>query len=115
MSEFVSVLEVGRLPPGHGRTVHVRGREFAVFNVDGQFYAVDNECPHKGGPLGAGTLVDGHVFCPLHGWAFDVKTGACITRADRPVRSYPTRVQGGEVQIDLSASPQIVSSPGEGF
>jgi len=113
MSEFVSVLEVDRLPPGQGRIVHVRGREFAVFNLDGEFHALDNECPHKGGPLGAGMLVGGQVFCPLHGWAFDVKTGACITRSDRPVRSYPTRVQAGEVQIDLAANSQVQNQPAE--
>lgn len=113
MSEFVSVLEVDRLPPGHGRTVHVRGREFAVFNLDGKFYAMDNTCTHKGGPLGAGYMENGQVFCPLHGWVFDVKTGACVTRSDRPVRSYPTRVQAGELQIDLGANSQTKSQPAE--
>ena len=109
MSEFVAVLEVASLATGQGRTVHVRGREFAVFNLDGEFYAIDNTCPHKGGPLGAGTLEDEQVFCPLHGWAFDVKSGGCLTRPDRPVRSYPTRVQDGQVQIDLSANPPVES------
>ncbi len=99
MSEFISVADEASLPPGHGRTVHVRGREFAVFNLDGHFYAIDNACPHKGGPLGAGMLENGQVFCPLHGWNFDVKTGACPTRPDRPVQSYPTRVENGQVQI----------------
>jgi nitrite reductase/ring-hydroxylating ferredoxin subunit len=113
MSEFVGVMDVGSLAPGHGRTVHVRGREFAVFNVDGEFCAIDNTCPHKGGPLGAGTLENGQVFCPLHGWAFDVKSGACLTRSDRPVQSYPTRVQAGEVQIDLSAHSPLESHPTE--
>jgi NAD(P)H-dependent nitrite reductase small subunit len=113
MSEFVSVLEAASLPPGHGRTVHARGREFAIFNMAGEFYAIDNTCPHKGGPLGAGTMENGQVFCPLHGWGFDVKTGACLTRADRPVRSYPTRLQDGEVQIDLSASAEVQKTSAE--
>ena len=113
MSEFVSVLELASLPPGHGRTVHVRGHEFAVFNLAGEFYAIDDTCPHKGGPLGAGTMENGQVFCPLHGWAFDVKSGTCLTRADRPVRSYPTRVQDGEVQIDLSAYLEVERKPAE--
>src|SRR5437870_10712854 len=56
MGNFVSVADVKSLPPGHGRTVHIKGREFALFNVEGQFYAIDDTCPHRGGPLGAGYL-----------------------------------------------------------
>ena len=101
MGNFVSVADVKSLPPGHGRTVHIKGREFALFNVEGQFYAIDDTCPHRGGPLGAGYLERDQVFCPLHGWAFDVKTGACLSNASKPVHSYPTRVVENEVQIDL--------------
>jgi nitrite reductase (NADH) small subunit/3-phenylpropionate/trans-cinnamate dioxygenase ferredoxin subunit len=101
MSEFVSVADAASLPPGQGRTVHINGREFAVYNLDGEFYAIDDRCPHRGGPLGAGGLEKGHVFCPLHGWAFDLKTGACPNRPDRPVQTYPTRVRDGQVQVCL--------------
>ena len=77
MSKFISVANVDSLPPGQGRTVEVKDRRYAVYNLDGQFYAIDDTCPHRGGPLGAGVLEDGRVFCPLHGWSFDLKTGAC--------------------------------------
>ena len=99
MSEFVSVAEAATIPPGHGRTVHFNGREFAVWNVDGEFFCIDDECPHRGGPLGAGLLKEGIVFCPLHGWGFDVRTGICDLRPDRPVKTYRTRVVDGWVQI----------------
>ena len=99
MSRFVSVADAASLPEGQGRTVHVQGREFAIYQLDGRFYAIDDLCPHRGGPLGAGVLEDGQVHCPLHGWSFDLKTGACLTRPDRPVKSYATRVQDGQVQI----------------
>src|SRR5678815_4436420 len=98
MSNFVPVAEVSSLPPGHGRTVHVSGREFAVYNVDGQFYAIDDKCPHRGGPLGAGYLEKNQVFCPLHGWAFDVRTGACLSNPSKPVKAYATRVVDSLVQ-----------------
>ncbi len=107
MSTFTPVAEVSSLPPGQCRTVHVKGREFALYNLDGQFYAIDDQCPHRGGPLGAGCFENGHVFCPLHGWEFDVKTGACLTRADKPVRSYPTRLVAGQVEIEIS--PELPS------
>jgi nitrite reductase/ring-hydroxylating ferredoxin subunit len=99
MPQFVPVATVESLPPGHGRTVHVQGREFALWNLEGQFYCLDDACPHRGGPLGAGTLEDGEVFCPLHGWGFDVRTGDCKLRPDRPAKTYPTRVVNGEVEI----------------
>ena len=99
MSKFISVATVESLPPGQGRTVEVKGRRFAVYNLDGQFHAIDDTCPHRGGPLGAGTLEDGRVFCPLHGWSFDLKTGACHSNPEMPVKSYPVHVENGEVQI----------------
>jgi len=99
MSEFINVAEAASLPPGHGRTVHVQGSEFAIWNVEGQYFCIDDLCPHRGGPLGAGTLQHSEVFCPLHGWGFDVRTGACSNRPDRPVRTYPARVVDGQVQI----------------
>jgi nitrite reductase (NADH) small subunit len=105
MSEFLPVGEAASFPPGYGRTVHVAGREFAVYNLDGQFYAIDDQCPHRGGPLGAGLLDKGEVVCPLHGWSFDLKTGACLSGADRAVKTYPVRIVDGEVQICISPDP----------
>jgi nitrite reductase/ring-hydroxylating ferredoxin subunit len=52
--------------------------EVAVFNVGGEFYAIDNSCPHRGGPLGEGELEDCIVTCPWHEFRFDVRTGKCI-------------------------------------
>lgn len=99
MSEFVAVADAASLRVGTGRTVHVKGREFAVYNVDGKFYAIDDQCPHKGGPLGAGMLDKGKIVCPLHGWGFDPETGVCDVRPDKAVRTYPTRVRDGQVEI----------------
>lgn len=102
MSEFVVVAEVASLSPGKGRTVEVRGRRFALWNVDGEFHVIDDACPHRGAPLGAGILDQGHVYCPLHGWAFDPKTGACLSNPARPVRRHSTKVEGGKVWMELA-------------
>ena len=99
MSEFVPVADVASMPEGHGRTVHVKGREFAIYNCGGEFFAIDNQCTHKGAPLGSGMLDGYKVVCPLHGWEFDVRTGTCLVREDRPVKSYPTRVRDGQIEI----------------
>ena len=92
---------VESLAPGQCRTVSVTGREIALANFDGAFYAMDNECSHKGAPLGAGLVENGCLHCPLHGWAFDVKTGACRSNPEKPVRSYPTKVATGEVWVAI--------------
>jgi len=99
MSEFVAVAEASQVASDHGLRVSVGGREVALFNVDGQFYALDGSCPHRGGPLGEGITEDGRVYCPLHGWEFDVKTGACINNPEKPAACFPARLMDGKVEI----------------
>ena len=98
-SEYFSVAESASIAAGTGCSVHVNDRDLAVFNVDGNFYALDGLCPHRGGPLGAGYVEGAIVYCPLHGWGFDVKTGACVTNPDRPVKCFAARVVDGKVQV----------------
>jgi nitrite reductase (NADH) small subunit/3-phenylpropionate/trans-cinnamate dioxygenase ferredoxin subunit len=101
MSEFVTVAKVSEIPPGTGRTVEVHGVWIALFNVNGTFYAIDNTCPHSGGPLGEGHLDGDIVECPWHGWKFNVRTGI---RPDVPyftVACCPVRVEEDTVQVAL--------------
>lgn len=95
--QFFPVADAASLVPGTGRTVFLRGREYALFNLEGEFCAIDNECPHRGGPLGAGLLENGKVHCPLHGWAFDARTGACETKLGCEIKTYPTKYENGEI------------------
>jgi nitrite reductase/ring-hydroxylating ferredoxin subunit len=70
------------------------GGEVAVFDVDGEYYAIDNFCPHKGAPLSEGVLCGYVIECALHGWQFDVRTGECLTVPER-IRTYRvTNVDG---------------------
>ena len=101
MNTYVPVAAASQVPSDRGLAVRVGGREFALFRVDGDFYALAGECPHRGGPLGEGRTQDGHVHCPLHGWEFDVKTGACRDHPDRPASCFATRVVDGQVQIQI--------------
>lgn len=100
----VNVAAVDSLPPGRCRTVEVHGRRFALCNVNGRFHAVDDACPHRGGPLGGGVLEGHHLHCPLHGWGFDVQTGACLVNPSKNIASYPVTVRDGSVWIDLGAA-----------
>jgi nitrite reductase (NADH) small subunit len=79
--------------------VYVGERIIALFLLDGEVFALDDRCPHKAGPLGEGHCENGQVFCPLHGWAFDIKTGACADVPSRPAKCIPVRVEDGKVYL----------------
>ena len=102
MTQTVKVLQTSDLAPGQGKTVDVEGQSIALFNVDGTFYAIDNTCTHKGGPLGEGELNGDIVTCPWHAAEFNVKTGEVTDPpADEGVRSFPVKVEGDDVLVEL--------------
>ena len=101
MTEFCNVAKRSDLPEGKGRMCPVQGRTVALFNLEGSFYAIDNTCPHRGGPLAEGSLQEGIVTCPWHGFRFDVKTGANPDGMPYQVRLYEVRVQGEDVQVGV--------------
>ncbi len=103
------------IPPGSAKQVTVEGKEVALFNVDGAYYAVGGRCPHRSGPLAKGKVervpgtetVPGTdvssgtdvlaVRCPLHGWLFELSTGRCLTRPTASIPTFPVRCEGGEL------------------
>ena len=102
MARILRIPDAVSLAVGSGKVVETDGKTIALFNVEGEILAIDNECPHRGGPLGEGAL-DGHVVtCPLHGAQFDVRTGEVLRPpAASGVRRYPVRVDGQDVLIEL--------------
>ena len=101
MAQWTKVAETADVPPGRGRVVGVGGRDVALFNVDGTFFAVDNTCGHRGGPLGEGNLSGPVVACPWHGWQYDVRTGENALDDRFRVVCYPVRVDGASVLVEL--------------
>ncbi len=101
MAQFVRVASVSEIPPGKGKAVTAGSKKVAIFNVDGKFYAVDNTCLHRGGPLGEGDLAGTTVSCPWHGWEYDVTTGANAVNPSVKVATYPVRVQGQEIEVQI--------------
>lgn len=101
MPKFVTVARVAEIPPGSGKTVDINGIWIALFNVDGSFHAMDNTCPHAGGPLGEGHLTGNVVECPWHGWSFNVSTGERVGNPNFTVDCCQVRVQGDMVQVAL--------------
>ena len=101
MGEFVKVAQVGDLQPGAGKVVTVKDKTIALFNVDGTFYAIDNTCVHRGGPLGEGEMEGNVVTCPWHGWQYDVKTGVSETNPSAKVQTYQVKVDGSAVMVSI--------------
>ena len=102
MGVFVTVAKKDDIPAGEVRVFKANGKELAIANVDGAFYAIDDVCTHDGGPLDQGEL-DGHqIECPRHGARFDVRSGRALTLpAVMPVHSYPVQVEDGVVKVGL--------------
>ncbi len=101
MSDPVKVAEVSDLKPGECKTVAVGERELALCNVAGKFYAIDNICPHRGGPLGEGVLEGQVVTCPWHGWKFDVTNGSSPVIPTAKLDAFECVVEGADVKVKL--------------
>lgn len=102
MGKFVKVAAAADVPPGSGKQVEVDDKTIALFNLNGQFYAIENSCTHAGGPLAEGTMVEDRVVCPWHGANFNIKTGEALTPpAGEGVAVYKVRVQGSDLEIEL--------------
>jgi nitrite reductase (NADH) small subunit len=98
---FVKVAEVEQVPPGTSCVVEAGGRELALFNVAGEFYCIDNGCPHSDGPLGEGELEADVVMCPWHAWQFNVRTGCMIYNESVCVATYPCKVMDNGVLVEV--------------
>lgn len=104
MSEFVTVAKRTELKPGGRLIVEAEGATVAIFSLGNEIFALNGTCPHKGGPLGAGHIEGQTVYCPLHGWGFDLRTGACGDHPELPANCYEVRISGEDVQVRLKES-----------
>lgn len=103
MSEFIKVANTSDLLAGQAAVVELGGRTIALFNVNGEFFALDNICAHRGGPLGEGFVDKNNltVQCPWHGWIYSLSTGASPIDSMARVEAFEVRVEGNEVRISL--------------
>jgi nitrite reductase [NAD(P)H] small subunit len=102
-ARWIRITATGNIPLREGRAVRVGTQEIAVFNLGDRFLAIDNRCPHEGGPLSDGIVTGASVVCPLHAWKLSLETGA----VERPgaaapcLRTYPARVEDGVVLLQI--------------
>ncbi len=102
MAQFIKVASTADLAPGAAKCVEVAGKKIALFNLEGSFHAIDDTCTHRGGPLSEGEVSGEEVTCPWHGAVYNIKTGAVLgAPAPRGVASYPVRVQGPDVEVEV--------------
>lgn len=98
MSEFVRICSKSDLPePGSAKEFGAGSAAICVANVNGQISAMDNVCPHRGGPLGQGMVENGKIVCPWHAWAFDIKTGQAAHSPNAKIKVYEIKVEGDDV------------------
>ena len=97
----VKVGEVGELDPGEKKQLDLDGLEVALFNVDGEFFCIEDVCTHDGAPLCHGKFAGEEITCPRHGARFNVKTGAALSMpAFEAVTTYEVSIEGSDLMID---------------
>lgn len=104
-SEWVRVACCEDIPLREGRVVVINDREIAVFNLGDRFLAVDNRCPHRGGPLADGIVTGESVVCPLHGWKVNLQNGNVQRPAETLacVKTFQTRVEAGTLLLEVTS------------
>lgn len=98
---LVKVGSRSELSPGQCKVAEAAGKKIALYNVDGSFYATDNTCLHRGGPLGEGVLNGSQVTCPWHGWEYDVTSGKNAFDPGTGVATYPVSVEGDNLMVEI--------------
>ncbi len=96
---YHKVASIGEIPMGAGKMIEVAELDIALFNYNGQFYAISDMCPHRGASLADGFLDGGKVFCPWHCFDFNLKTGACEMVSSLCVQAYEVKVEGEDIFV----------------
>lgn len=99
---FTEVLSAADLPIGRIRAVKVDDRSIAISHTSGGFFATDNICPHRGGPLAEGDLIGDEIICPWHLWGFDVRTGLCPGNAEYTIATHEVKMDGDRILVRLA-------------
>ena len=105
MSRLVKVADARDFEDGKGKVVRTEGVTLAIFRVKDEFFALENYCLHRGGPLGEGELEGYNVTCPWHGWTYDVRNGSFEVIPPLKVRTYPVRREGESIVVELDGGP----------
>lgn len=101
--EFVEIAAASEVPIGRVKAYVVGERTIALYHTEDGFFATDNVCPHRGGPLAQGDLIGNEIVCPWHLWGFDVATGRCPGNSSVSVTAHEVRVENDRVFVKLTS------------
>lgn len=99
MKKTIRVASVKDIHPGKGIKKIIKNESVAIFNYNGNFYALQNRCPHQNADLADGFIKNNQVFCPIHNWAFNIKTGAFAFNPEQKLKTYPVEIHGEDIYI----------------
>lgn len=99
---FVTVGVISEFTPGRGRMVIVNGRHVALFRLGNEFFALDNMCLHRGGPICDGQIENEVVTCPWHFWSYEIRTGTLVQDPRVGISKHDVRVEGEVISVRLS-------------
>ncbi len=103
---WVAACHVTDIPSPGARCLRTSQGNIALFRTgDGELFALEDRCPHRGGPLSQGMVFGQRVACPMHGMVFDLASGAAVAPDSGEVRRYPVRCEGERVLVGLPARP----------
>ena len=100
MSDFKTIAALSELEDGEGKCVTVDDKKIALVRVGDEVFALNNICPHQGAPLAEGWVEEDAIICPLHGWEFDLRTGA-TTNGTTPATTFEVRIEDDQVQVAI--------------
>ena len=110
MNHWIDILNVSDIPKLGARVVRHGSLDIAVFrNAEDEIFALEDRCPHKGGPLSQGIVHGRKVTCPLHGWNIELDSGCAVAPDEGCAREYPIRIEAGRVFLDLAAVEKAVA------
>lgn len=97
--QFCKIARTADVQPGNSKAFKISDKTIALFNVEGQFYALDDACPHRGASLADSICKNGKVFCSWHLFDFDLKTGECGAIPNFPVQTYEIKIEGEDIFV----------------
>ena len=109
--KYIKVLKCDDLEIGKSAIIEVGDKEIALFNYKGDYYAIDNVCPHRGAPLGEGRIEEGILICPNHEWRFELKSGWCPQNPELSTEVYPIKVHEDKIYVRLE-KPKVEGAAG---